>query len=211
MEWVNKIGRIVVLNLSHRTDRLLFITEQFEKYSIPFGRVEAIYDIEQGARGLRDTMCKLFKEELEKGTEHLLVFEDDCLFVEGVDTFHEAMNKVMEQLPENYHCIYLGGQLTSRITNFHSANLIPVTKYFATHSVIYSRDAMQQMRESMGFPIDNWMVDNLQTLGKCYATFPLLTSQIEGYSDIGKNRIDWNPFIVPRYEQKIGEYRRGER
>lgn len=207
MEWINKIDRIVVLNLPHREDRLLHITEQFEKYSIPFDRVEAIYDQEQGARGLRDTMCKLFKEEIEKETQHLLVFEDDCLCVEGVDTFHETMNKVMEQLPENYHCIYLGGQLTSRITRFLSPNLIPVTKYYATHSVLYSREAIMLMRDIMGFPIDNWMTDNVQIMDRCYAVHPLLCSQIKGYSDIGKNEMDWNPFIVPRYEQKLNEYR----
>lgn len=207
MEWINKIDRIVVLNLSHREDRLIFITEQFEKYSIPFDRVEAIYNEQQGAQGLRDTVCKLFREELEKGSEHILVFEDDCKLITSETDFHETMNKVMSQRPEKYHMIYLGGQMSHRITRFHSENLIPVQKYFATHAVMYSRDAMQQMVESMGFPIDNWAVDNIQIMGFCYAIHPILASQIKGYSDIGKNEIDWHPFIVPRHEQRINEYR----
>ena len=50
MSWVNKIDRIVLLNLNSREDRLLESAEQFEKYGIPYERVTAIQDKEQGAQ-----------------------------------------------------------------------------------------------------------------------------------------------------------------
>ncbi len=204
--WVSKIGRIVCLNLLHREDRLLQFTKQAEEYGIPFERVSAIYDAEQGARGLRDTMVNLFNEEIAKGIKHLLVFEDDCEMVVPPPIFNDVMDKVMEQLPINYHLCYLGGQASGRFTHFHSANLLPVQKYYATHSVIYSLQGMKEiMARDMQFPIDNWMTSAVQRLGHCYTTHPLLCSQFPGYSDIGKNEINWRPFIVPRHEQKIAE------
>lgn len=208
MKWVNKIDRIVCLNLSHREDRLIAFTEQAEKYNIPFERVEAIRDTEQGARGLRDTMVRLFNEEIEKGANHILVFEDDCLMVEGEVVFNDTMDRVMEQLPENYHMVLLGCQLTARISHWFSPNLIPVTKAFSTHAVLYSLHGMKEIISSnLGYPIDNFLVDTLQPLGRCYCTYPLLATQSEGFSDIGQNVINWSPFIVQKFEQMVNEFR----
>lgn len=212
MSWVEKIGRIVCLNLAHREDRLIAFTEQAEKYSIPFDRIPAIYDQEQGARGLRDTMVKLFNEEIEHETKHLLVFEDDCDMVADPFTFNDTMGKVMEQLPQNYDMVLLGCQLSHRITQFHSDNLFPVLMAFSTHAVLYSLQGMKAIISSkLEYPIDNDMVAKIQPLGRTYCVYPLLCSQTPGVSDIGKTHISWKPFIEGRYEQKINEYKLGYR
>lgn len=208
MKWINQIDRIVCINLTHRTDRLLDFTEQMEQYEIPFERVSAIQDKEQGARGLMETMVGLFKEEISKGTEHLLVFEDDAEIKVQPLTFHNTMNAIMEQLPPNYHMVLLGCQLTGRINAFYSANLIQVIKAFSTQSVLYSLQGMKEIvNRGLGFPIDNWYVENLEILGHTYCTYPLLCSQKPGISDIGGgNFMDWRPFMDVRFEQKISEY-----
>lgn len=206
MSWLNKVSKIVCLNLAHREDRLLQFTEQMETYEIPFKRIESIYDVEQGARGLRDTMLDLFRQEIANKTEHLLVFEDDCQIIIEPLWFHEIMNNVFEQLPPNYHLCYLGGQASGRFSHLFSPNLIPVVKYFSTHSVMYSLQGMKEiMAREMQYPIDNWLVDTIQILGHCYCIDPLLCSQFAGFSDIGRAEIDWYPFIVPRHEQKKAE------
>lgn len=211
MEWINKIGRIVVLNLPKRTDRLLEITEEFENYEIPFERVSAIED-SRGAEGLRLTMVKLFEEEIEKGTEHLLVFEDDNKFVVEKFWFHDTMNKVIDSLPERYIMLFLGGQLTGKVNSFHSPHIISATKVFSTHSVLYSLQGMKEiLARQMTAPIDNFYVASIEQLGRSYMTYPLLTTQRAGYSDIGNNFIDWNNFIQPRYKQKINEYHANRR
>ena len=213
MKWHDKIGnRIVVLNLSHREDRLLEFTEQAEKYSIPFLRIESIHDKESGARGLRDTILKLFNEEILNETKHLLVFEDDAECVVPPEEFNSVMEKVIDQLPGNYHMVFLGGQLTNRISHFHSENLIPVQKFFATHAVLYSLEGMKAVVASnLGYPIDNHLVEAVQPLGGCYCVYPLLFGQRPGMSDIYNNFIDWSVFIQGRYEQKIVEYKQGLR
>jgi GR25 family glycosyltransferase involved in LPS biosynthesis len=209
MDWIKLIDRIVLLNLAHREDRLLQAAEVLETYNIPYNRVEAIYNQEHGATGLRDTMVKLFEEEIAKKTQHLLVFEDDVIFVEGQDTFHQAMNNVMAQLPEQYHICYFGCQLTLTPTRFYSSNLIPVQKAYSTHAWLISYQGMKEILASdLKGPIDNHIVDFVQPLGHCYCTYPLLASQREGFSDIGKQVFDWNPYISTRYEQQINAMRR---
>jgi hypothetical protein len=178
-----------------------------ERYQIPFERVSAIQDKEQGARGLRDTMVGLFKEEISKGTEHLLVFEDDAEIVVQELAFHNTMNDIMEQLPMNYHMILLGCQLTGRINSFYTKNLIQVIKAFSTHAVLYSLQGMKAILESnLGYPIDNYLVEKVQPIGNTYCTYPLLVSQKPGHSDIGRNFIDWRPFMDIRFQEKISEY-----
>lgn len=212
MSWHDKIGRIVCLNLAKREDRLLAFTEQAEKYSLPFERVEAIYDEAQGARGLRDTLVKLFNEAIGNETKSVLVFEDDCDIVVDPDTFNSTMEKVMEQLPPNYDMVLLGCQLSHRISHFNSENIFPVTMAFSTHSVLYSLQGMKNIVAlPLEFPIDNDMVARLQPMNRTYCVYPLLCSQVEGFSDIGKSRIAWDAFISARYEQKINEYKLGMR
>lgn len=212
MSWIDKVSRIVCLNLAHREDRLIQFTEQAEKYNIPFERIPAIYNKTQGAQGLRDTMVQLFRECLDNNTEHLLVFEDDADFIAEPFVFHDTMNKVFNQLPHHYDMILLGCQLSHRIKQFHTENLFPVQKAFSTHSVMYSKQGMNAiLANHMGFPIDNWLVDEIQPKGRTFSTYPMLCSQKEGYSDIGRSNMNWKPFLEGRYEQRINEYRLGMR
>ena len=208
MEWLSKINRVVVLNLPHRTDRLLDFTAMCEEYEIPFERINAIKD-EQGARGLRDTMALLFDEEIEKGTQHLLVFEDDAEIIVERGKFNNSMNEVVKQLPENYHMVLLGCQITSNGCQFISPNLIRVKKAFSTHAVIYSLQGMKEiMARDFGYPIDNWYVAELQNFGHSYCTYPFLVSQRDGVSDIGGRFISWKPFLEQKFKQQLGNVRR---
>jgi GR25 family glycosyltransferase involved in LPS biosynthesis len=209
--WIDFFDEIYVLNLAKRTDRLLQITEDFEKYNIPFTRIDAIEDREQGARGLRDSVRNIFNSSLEKNHEHILLFEDDAKIIEDLFWFHDTMNKVVTQLPQDYIMCFLGGQASHRFSHFHSPNLLPVTNYFATHSVAYSNKGMKEILATLnfhtdqGYPIDNFYVREVQNRGGCYTAHPLLCSQYPGHSDIGHNFIDWSPFIIPRHAQKIAE------
>lgn len=209
MGWRSFFNEIFVINLTKRTDRLLQITEDFEQYQIPFTRFQAV-EAHNGAEGLRDTMLLLFNECLSKNYDNILVFEDDAKVVQGVEIFNDTMDKVIAQLPQNYHLCFLGGQPTGRFSGFYSPNLLPVRLYFSTHAVMYSKQGMKEiMAREMDFPIDNWYVKEIESLGQSYCTHPLLFSQYAGYSDIGKNEIDWSPFIIPRHEQRINELNAG--
>lgn len=208
MEWINKISRIVCINLNKRDDRLLEFAKMAEEFEIPFERVSAIED-EQGARGLRDTMKVIFQEAIENNRQNVLVLEDDAVPVVEKFWFHEYMNKAVGQLPETYHMMFLGCQLTSNNCSWFSTNLIRVQKAFSTHAVLYSLQGMKEiMGKEFGYPIDNWYVDNIEILNQSFCTYPLLMSQVPGFSNIGHNYIDWRVFLEGRFEQQITKIRR---
>lgn len=208
MNWVSKIDQIFCINLLKREDRLLEFVEQAEKYEIPFQRYSAIEN-SKGAEGLKDTMVSLFTECIEKNYEHVLVFEDDMVIVEGPEIFHNTMNSVVNNLPPNYVMVFLGCQLTGEIKSFYSKNLMKANKMFSTHAVLYSKRGMKEaLAQGITGPIDNFYVSNLEPLNESYAVVPILCSQRSGYSDIGGQHWDWGPFIEPRFNEKVNAFRR---
>lgn len=207
LSWQYFFDEIYLINLDKRHDRYMASLRQLDDYGINFKRIAAVEDTESGARGLRDTMLLIFNESLEKNHSNILVLEDDFEFIKEVIWVDEVMNAVVKELPENYLLAYMGGQPTGGFQSYYSAHLLPVFKYFATQSVIYSRQAIKEimLTREMGYPIDNWLVDNIQTLGNCYAINPMLCSQRPCKSDIGGTFIDWRPFMDMRHEQQIAE------
>ena len=203
--WTNFFDRIFVINLAKRTDRLLQIAEELERYNVPFELVTAI-EQENGAEGLRMTMEGIFTKAITKRWESILVFEDDAYFVEGVEYTNEVLNNAMDQLPKDWDMILLGGQPVMGFKSMISPNLLSLSDCYATHSVGYSLNCMKRiMALGMESPIDNWLVKHIQPENKTYITYPILASQREGFSDIGKTNIDWNPFIINKYNQKLNE------
>jgi len=202
-KWLEFFDCIYLINLSKRVDRLLEATEELEKFNIPFKRISAI-EKENGAEGLRDTMLLIFNEALEQQYERIFVFEDDAMFCN--EDVNGVMDKVVEQLPLDFRIVYMGCQASRGFSNFHSPNLLPVIGAFATHAWGISVKAIREMVDlQLQGPIDNFIVREIQPMGGCYTTYPLLATQRPGYSDIGKAEISWMPFINARFEQKIHE------
>lgn len=206
MSWTDSIGQIYLLNLDKRMDRLSDSLKQLDEYNIPFKRISAIEDKENGARGLRDTMLLVFEDAIKNSYESILVLEDDFEFVENPETVESTMSGAIKQLPESWHILFCGCQPTNGFQYRHSANLLNLQKAYATHSVLYSKQGIKEiMAREMGYPIDNWLVDEIQVIGHTYCTYPFLCTQREGESNIGNTYIDWSPFMQPRYQQKLAE------
>jgi GR25 family glycosyltransferase involved in LPS biosynthesis len=201
--WTEFFDRIVVINLPKRLDRLLEVTEEMDKYNIPFELVDGMTSELGGAEGLRLTVEKIFKESIEKEHKNILIFEDDVVFVENPNSF---MDEVVKQLPENYDIVFLGCQCTKGMNYRYSPNLLQLDGAFATHAAFYSLQGMREIiNNGLKAPIDNYYVSDIQTLQRCYVTFPLLATQRAGVSSIGNTYIEWDKFITPRYYQKLGE------
>jgi GR25 family glycosyltransferase involved in LPS biosynthesis len=203
--WTNFFDKIYCINLPKRIDRLLQFVEEMEKYEIEFEIVNGI-EHESGAEGLRQTVENIFKDAIEKKYNNILIFEDDCYFVEGKSTVDWTMDKAIKELPEDYQILYLGAQVTNGFKRRQGECLFQLDLAFATHAWALSRQGMMEIIScGLEAPIDNSVVKTIQPLQRCFITYPLLASQRESFSDIGKQVIDWNPFIVTRYNQKLGE------
>lgn len=205
MAWTDFFTKIFVINLPERTDRLLDIAEELNKWDIPYELVNAIKH-EKGAEGLRLTVLSIFEKAVANNWESVLIFEDDCIFVESCGNPNDTMELAVKQLPRNWHILLLGAQVTGGFKGRLSPNLLRVEKAFATHAWALSLQVMKEiLSQGLYAPIDNCLVERIQPMGETYITFPLLCTQKPGYSDIGQSEINWLPFIEQRYYQKLGE------
>lgn len=202
MSWTEYFDRIVVINLPHRKDRLIEVTEEMDKYGIEFELVDGIKN-DNGAEGLRQTVENIFLESIEAGHRRILIFEDDAYFLEDPNPI---MEQVIQQVPENFLMCFLGCQATRGFQFAYSTNLLLLQGAFATHAVMYSLQCMKEViSRGLKAPIDNFYVDEIQNMGNTYAIRPILCSQRAGMSNIGNQFIDWNPFILNRFQQKLAE------
>lgn len=202
MSWTNYFDEIYVINLPERKDRLLEVCEEMDKYDIPFKLVDGIKH-ESGAEGLRLVVENILKEAIEKNYKAILIFEDDCMWVENPNG---VIEKALEQLPDDWHILFLGAQCTRGFKYRAGTNLLQLDGAYATHAWAISLTGMKYiLSEGLTAPIDNCIVDKVQTAQKCFITYPLLATQRTGFSSIGNADINWDAFITPRYYQKLAE------
>lgn len=203
-KWATFFDAIYLINLESSTGRLLFSLKQLHSCGVPVQVFEASFR-EIGIIGLRDTMIRLFIECLERGYENVLVLEDDFRVLEDLNIY---MPLCLEQLPKNYDLLYLGGYVIRPFVRKHSENLLVLDKILTTHAICYSKKAMQLLlpifAEQSANPMDKTPIDmvilnRVLCNQNSYITYPLLVSQMNGYSYIQKQEIDYTKYIEQEY------------
>jgi GR25 family glycosyltransferase involved in LPS biosynthesis len=200
--WHDFFDAIVLLNLDRRADRLEQSTQTLNEYGIPFQRFAATEN-ESGAIGLAMTMKSLFVSALDNKVNKILVFEDDVSFVVSPDQFTETMNKCTNDLSTfDWGCFYLGLQHCRQFQAWKTPNLLHVNMGYSTHAVAYSKHAMEFfIRMQVNEPIDNFLVREYQPYNTSYCSYPLLATQLNSYSDIAKDKPNWDRYISPNFER----------
>ena len=90
---IHSFDCVYVLNLDHRTDRLLNITNQFEQINLKFVRFPAIKD-KVGRDGCRFSHIAMLQDAKSKGYKNILICEDDLLIRKKLV---EDMPKIVEK------------------------------------------------------------------------------------------------------------------
>lgn len=202
--WTDYFKHIKLINLAHRTDRLQSSTRILNEYSIPFDRVEAIYNKDQPCVGLVDTIKQIMFEAIVDGAENILIFEDDLKPMVAPVFFNSTMDVVVSELPKDWDMLYLGCNPSGGFSHWESNTLLGLRFGYNTHAVAYSRKCMEYIvSQSIHEPIDNFLVREYQKKANIYQTFPLLFSQEPGFSDIGGQPTDWTREIVDRYREQL--------
>ena len=104
---VNTGNNFVVyyINLDKRVDRKREIETELNRIEItPYQRFSAILQ-KQGLVGCAKSHIECLKLGLDSGADHILVFEDDCLFTSDKTTVKQVLNTVMKT---NYDVFLLG-------------------------------------------------------------------------------------------------------
>lgn len=202
--WQGYFDKIFVLNLPKRVDRLQRVTEIMNEYEINAFVFEAI-EHEKGALGLVATMKKLFADCLESEFERVVVFEDDVEFLECPEVFHQTMDKCVVGLHSmQWQIFYLGIQHVRGFGHFRTPNILPVNCGYSTHAVAYSKNAMEYVvKREIQEPIDNFLVREFQPMNTSFCVYPLLATQANTFSDICKEKPDWDKFIRRSYDDAV--------
>lgn len=186
--------KTIVINLSHRVDRYMQISEQCHIAGIDFDVFPAC-EGENKHLAFNRSQYEVIK--LASEYNNALILEDDCQF-SGTTHLHYAMN----ELPADWDCLYLGanligcGDMVFRRPERFSHHLFKLQDAFQTHAVAYSKKGMEFVLGNFKpdeFPIyDEWLRLNMLPRGNSYIIAPQIAFQRPSYSDIWQNESDYS-------------------
>ena len=182
-----------VINLKRRTDRLeqINLPFEYEIFEATDGKVEFNdYPVkQQGFMGCWDSHRRLFTDVKDKNINTVMVLEDD---IEVCDDFNNKLEKIMNELPEDWDLLYLGGWNVGDVEKY-SESLNHAKKVYTTHAFIVKDKFYDTILESINSR--KWKVDvlisDILPKGNCFICDPTIAWQKEGFSDI-ENRITNN-------------------
>lgn len=168
-----------VINLKHRPERWLSCVKEFEKIGLMPERFIGTH-MRPGWHGCRESHLRFLRNVSRE--DIFMLAEDDILFMPDA---LENMNKAMRQLPEDWDMLYLGATLNKAIER-HSENLYRLKSGYTTHAIIYNPARVIDFIINYNpiRKIDVFFADILQEQFNCYVTYPIVATQMPGYSDI---------------------------
>lgn len=201
---------IYCINLDERTDRWEHAQKEFEKAGIldRVQRFSAIRDVD-GRIGVIKSNLAIIKIAKEKKLKNVLIFEDDVEFIND-DPQTELQKSINQAHGIKWYLFYLGANTHEKLIKF-KPNLILLKNAFAVHSMAYS-DLMydnfirkyENIKTIKNFDdiLDVYLARQIQDKYICLMTNPMLTTQMNSYSDIEKRVVDYS-FIEERYKNNI--------
>ena len=141
-----------VINLKRREDRLEIFKNRYilnsspeKKIHIEYGFDAKFYENEDeeeihlfktkfenlkpGEIGCFLSHIRLFKKLVESEEPYFIIFEDDALFC---DNFHEKLDGILAELPENFDILYFGGRFFPDFI-MSIENYVDVTENIISH------------------------------------------------------------------------------
>lgn len=201
---------IYCINLDERTDRWEHAQKEFEKAGIldRVNRFSAIRDVD-GRVGVIKSNVAIVKIAKQKKLKNVLVFEDDFEFI--VDDPQQVLQKSIDQVGSiKWHLFYLGANTHEKLIKF-KPNLILLKNAFAVHSMAYSNFMydefimkFENIKTIRTFDdiLDVYLAKKIQEKYVCLMVNPMMTTQMNSYSDIEKRVVDYS-FIEERYKNNI--------
>jgi hypothetical protein len=203
--------KLYCINLDKRTDRWNLAEPEFQKHGLNVERVPG-YDgsklnlefppeIKEGAVGC--SLSHLFTIKLAKQNklDNFLLLEDDVVFDDGIN---EKFFSVLDQVPDDWDMLYLGGQ------HFHGMDMPQVNEN--VYKCVYTLAA-----QSVGIKhtVYDYFIDKLMDITKindlhyaeshkeinAYVIIPHLTWQRNSFSDIEKVNVDYTFLKGHRYPE----------
>lgn len=182
-----------VINLKRREDRLkeLVLPFEYEVFEATDGKV-AFPDAPiklVGHYGCWDSHRRLLEKIKEEKIEYTLVLEDDVVVV---DDFIENLQLILNELPEDWDLLYLGGWNKGEIKKY-SERLNIAEHILTTHCFLVRQKFVDTMLDTINrnrYKIDVVFSEFLPK-GKCFISKQIIAWQRENFSDI-ENKVTSN-------------------
>lgn len=201
------LNHIFYINLEHRTDRKLHVTNQFQMLGVSAERFNAI-KTKSGAVGCTMSHIKCLELARDRGYEQVLICEDDITFTD-IKTFQQSLTSFHNDKSIEWDFLFISGNNAPpyekvndycvRTTNCRCGTGYIVKKH-------YYDKLIQNMREGLSFlmrdPTNKPMYaldmywNKLQQCDKWYLIIPLTVTQAPCYSDIEERNVNYSPLML---------------
>ena len=204
----NNFDLVYYINLNHRTDRLNHIKNEIKKTNIDESkvhRIEAIYD-DYGALGCSKSHCVALENFINspETNQTCVVLEDDFEFTQGQDIVNDMIDKVFNSIVKDFDVLMLSSNTYSELNSKFNF-VTKILKGQTTSGYVVSRkfapillknykegaDLLSQTRDRPKYSIDMYM-QQLQPNSKWLCLSPKIGKQMESYSDIEKQWLNYN-------------------
>ena len=113
---LDKIDKILFINLEHRKDRLEQINKEFDKMNFPKNKIERIDAVNEkynGHIGCCKSHIKTMKNIIKNNYKYTLVFEDDFVFKVDKNTFNKKVSQFLKDYKDDWDMIQLASGYVS--------------------------------------------------------------------------------------------------
>jgi hypothetical protein len=132
----------------------------------------------------------------EKGTESVLILEDDCNFTNNFMDVVDSAEKEIYDKSLFYDVLYLGANHTWSPTEELSPHLLRLNGSLCWHSVILDYQVFDTILSwTPDKPIDLRAAEELHTNFRCLAVWPNISLQLPGYSNVEGKIRDYTEFF----------------
>jgi glycosyl transferase family 25 len=214
---MEKIDKIYIINLKHRTDRWSKCIEQLNRYNITnftrfnaiipdLNKIDAIHYSKNnlrlntnyiiGSLGCKLSHLNIIKHAKQNKFTQILILEDDFLLT---DNFVTKFNTIIECINNNnivIDMLYLGFSIVrnnpyfdTNIKNFKKLNNCHTTHAYLLNSSFF--DTIIREIETCHCEIDVCYVKLQKTKANIYGIYPCLITQEESYSNILNKKISY--------------------
>lgn len=216
------------INLNKRTDRKKRFEKRIKEVGIKSIRYPAIQPniedcahvpfwnnlqtYEQKRLKANEVGCALSHVQIVKIAKkrklnNVLIFEDDCIFLEG---FEKNVKKIIEELKQNniyWNIIWFGGQpnnvctkITDNIYTINNGGIYGLQSY-AVNSNFY--DNIINMNFSVCSIMDNFLLNYDYRLRRYLLSKKILTLQENNYSDLTGQMLSYQKLYIEAWEKYV--------
>jgi GR25 family glycosyltransferase involved in LPS biosynthesis len=202
------IGKVYVINLDHRTDRMEGFMESMKEVGLDsiVERVSAIYDPEFGVLGCTKSCIKVLELIIESDDAHSLLCEDDVRFRDPIKT-RQFLSWFDTHNDIKYDIISLSGNNLvpdfrvepteypelNRVKCLQALSCWIISKQFAKtilEKFTECKQNLEQTRNRRLYSPDQYL-KRYQQEWQWFLSNPILAYQVESYSDLENKVVNY--------------------